>query len=88
MPYARTNMCRSCKYATDLSDAERSCEAYTWIPDGIWAEGADHTQPLPGDHGIQFEPAPGVTPVAVGHLMDQLAKFRGESDPMAVDSAF
>jgi hypothetical protein len=25
------------------------------IPDAIWLQGNKHTEPFPGDHGIQFE---------------------------------
>lgn len=88
MPYAVTNMCRSCNWATDLSNDGRSCGAYKRIPEEIWFEGADHTQPLPGDHGIRFQPAPGVTPEAVQRLVARLAKSRGDSDPFAIDSEF
>ena len=32
------------------------CDAYPkGIPDPIWNGQNDHTQPCPGDHGIQFE---------------------------------
>ena len=35
------------------------CKAFPdRIPDEIVYEGRDHTVPIEGDHGIQFEPAP------------------------------
>jgi hypothetical protein len=37
-----------------------SCEAYPLgIPIAIQLLGADHRQPMEGDHGIRFEQAPG-----------------------------
>lgn len=36
-----------------------TCDAFpSRIPDRIWLEGDPHTGPVPGDHGIRFEPAP------------------------------
>jgi hypothetical protein len=34
-----------------------TCDAFPErIPDRIWLEGDPHTAPVPGDHGIRFEP--------------------------------
>jgi hypothetical protein len=35
----------------------RTCDAFPErIPDEIWVYVNPHTQPIPGDHGIHFEP--------------------------------
>lgn len=34
-----------------------TCDAFPdRIPDLVWLEGDPHTGPIPGDHGIRFEP--------------------------------
>lgn len=44
----------NCKYWT--GEKGLPCAAFPdGIPDSIIYEGVDHTQPVKGDHGIQFE---------------------------------
>lgn len=48
----RIPKCHRCKhYISGLM-----CNAFTQIPLDIYMNRFDHTQPYPGDNGIQFEP--------------------------------
>ena len=49
-------VCYRCKWFNDdylLGNA--SCKAFKQIPEDIFFGGNDHTNPVDGDHGIQFE---------------------------------
>jgi hypothetical protein len=50
-------VCARCRhFDRDRRDAD-VCEAFpNGIPDEIWKGEDDHSEPFPGDHGIQFEP--------------------------------
>lgn len=43
--------CANCAHYT----GQRGCRAFERIPDSIWADGHDHSTPVGGDQGIQFE---------------------------------
>ncbi len=46
-----------------VPDEPATCDAFPdGIPLEIWLDHKRHTKPYPGDHGIQFEPAPDVAP--------------------------
>ena len=48
-------ICMWCKHYRWSSGA--GCKAFPdGIPDEIWYSCNPHTEPLPGDHGVQFEP--------------------------------
>jgi hypothetical protein len=48
-----TDQCIKCIHYT----GSMQCDAFPKeIPDPIWTGEYDHTEPYPGDHGIQFEP--------------------------------
>lgn len=48
--------CETCVYAADPVDGEAAtCKAFpTGIPEMILRGENDHTQPIPGDHGILY----------------------------------
>ena len=49
------SFCLYCKNLLSLSD--RECVGFTkLIPDEIWQGKNDHSEPYPGDNGVQFEP--------------------------------
>lgn len=49
-----SRVCSSCaNYRSNMS-----CAAFKSIPEEIWLGENDHTNPYPGDNGIQFEPIP------------------------------
>ena len=49
----QSNQCIECK----RYEGQAECEAYPdGIPEAIITGDHDHTEPYPGDHGIQFEP--------------------------------
>ena len=49
-------VCTFCRHKVGF----RKCRAFAdQIPTEIWTGQITHEQPFPGDHGIQFEPAPG-----------------------------
>ncbi len=48
-----SSVCSKCKHLRELW----SCKAFDEIPLEIWNGENDHTEPYPGDHGIQFEKA-------------------------------
>jgi hypothetical protein len=49
-------VCVECKHFRP-SDDGMSCDAFPrGIPDRVILDGDPHTGPLPGDHGIRFEP--------------------------------
>lgn len=49
-------VCSLCRHKTGF----RKCSAFSGqIPSEIWTGQNTHEQPFPGDHGIQFAPAPG-----------------------------
>ena len=48
-------ICCQCKHLTSIT--RHRCKAFTdRIPDIIWDGQNDHTEPVPGDNGIQFKP--------------------------------
>jgi hypothetical protein len=48
-------VCLDCKHFRP--DVGRACAAFPEkIPDIVWLKGDPHTGPIPGDHGIRFEP--------------------------------
>ncbi len=49
-----SSVCTLCRHLQDI-EAHR-CLAFDKIPDIIWLGDNDHTEPYPGDNGIQFEP--------------------------------
>ena len=52
-------VCMKCVHFRKTSPP--SCDAFPdpdKIPAIVWFEGDPHTTPIPGDHGIQFEPKP------------------------------
>ena len=49
-----TPQCHSCKHS---QFGTLNCEAFPHgIPQNILVDAVDHKNPVPGDHGIQFEP--------------------------------
>lgn len=50
-----SEVCTSCKHLD--FEREFSCDAFEEIPKDIWFGKNKHTEPYPGDHGIQFEKA-------------------------------
>lgn len=71
----QVTFCTLCsRYSTNEADVP-VCEAFPYgIPEEISRGGFDHRQAAPDDHGIRFDPAPGVTPVRVERLAQELAK--------------
>jgi hypothetical protein len=52
-------VCLRCKHFRGAA----SCDAFPQkIPDLIFLEGDPHTERVPGDHGIRFEPRAGPAP--------------------------
>ena len=50
-------VCVRCRHLDrDLRDADVCAAFPNGIPDEIWDGENDHTEPFPGDNGIQFEP--------------------------------
>lgn len=51
-------ICLGCRYFRErLVGGSGSCDAFptgAGIPLAIWHNDADHRQPFPGDHGLQF----------------------------------
>jgi len=45
-------VCTFCRHGK----GKRKCAAFSEIPLEIWEGRNDHTEPYPGDNGIQFEP--------------------------------
>lgn len=56
-PYSQPCLyCFTCKHLNEWSCSHAICEAFPkGIPKEIWNHKNDHTQPYPGDHGIQYE---------------------------------
>lgn len=51
-----SRVCSFCKNFDDSNPAARNCSAFpNGIPLEIWNGKNDHTEPYPGDNGIQFE---------------------------------
>ncbi len=50
-----STVCGFCENLVSMAD--RSCFAFNKIPDTVWIGDNDHTAPIPGDNGIQFEEA-------------------------------
>jgi len=52
--------CMSCKWLRlPKKLGDRTCDAFPkGIPAKIWEDGDPHTEPVKGDHGIQYEAAP------------------------------
>ncbi len=49
-------VCIKCKHYHDPSSPP-ACDAFpVRILDLVWLKGDPHTSPIPGDHGIRFEP--------------------------------
>jgi hypothetical protein len=50
-------ICKECTRYHGINRGRLTCDAYPdGIPRDILHSIADHTKPLPGDHGLQFEP--------------------------------
>lgn len=48
--------CLDCKHFHDEWTSPRTCEAFPkGIPEKIYFENKDHTKPIKGDNGLQFE---------------------------------
>lgn len=64
-----SSVCLRCKhYRPNADGAGRQCAAFPKddsIPLVIWKGENPHLRPFPGDHGIQFEPLPGIPPTGV-----------------------
>ena len=57
---SRVLLCNICRHR---GGGTGTCDAYpTGIPHGILRGMDDHREPLPGDHGIQFEADEGIDP--------------------------
>lgn len=51
-----SDVCSHCRHF-DAESVKRACRAFPGgIPVSIWEGRNDHTRPVPGDNGIQFEP--------------------------------
>lgn len=54
--------CFECKHLGGFVAAGTACAAFPdGIPVPIFLEGFDHRQPFPGDNGVRWAPAEGVT---------------------------
>jgi hypothetical protein len=61
MTIGRRPACFECVHLHTGDPGTLTCDAFPQgIPDPIYFEGVDHRQPFPGDHGIRWEPKPGV----------------------------
>ena len=43
------------KWKNTLPGETQTCKAFNKIPDEIWEGINNHTEPYPGDNGVQFE---------------------------------
>lgn len=54
--------CFACVHFHGWGALGPTCDAFPkQVPDDIYFGQVDHRQPFPGDHGIRWEPAEGVT---------------------------
>lgn len=68
--------CVYCRHRT--SGPDQVCAAFPGgIPDAILTNRADHRGPIEGDHGIRFEPRPGVPAADLGRLYRTLDAIAG-----------
>ena len=55
----RENICCYCKHMRGSFRTQATCAAFPGgIPQQIASGEVEHTIPVPGDHGIRFEPLP------------------------------
>jgi hypothetical protein len=54
----RETQCMVCKHATFVKGVSFTCAAFpNGVPHELESGQVDHRKPVPGDHGIQYEPS-------------------------------